>query len=76
MSLRKTASPPIEIASSDAPWNESHSESVLWRPVATRASLSAMPIARVPPGAKSTFDSGSGASDESLAASSTAAALV
>ena len=69
MPLRNTASPPIEIASSDAPWKESHSDSVLWRPVATRASFSAMPIASVPPGANSTLPSGSGARSASLRAS-------
>ncbi len=66
MPLRNTASPPIEIASSDAPWNESHIDSVLCRPVASRASFSAMPIASVPPGANSTLPSGSGASAASL----------
>ena len=61
-SCERRASPPIEIASSDAPWKLSHSDSVLWRPVARRASFSAMPIASVPPGANSTLPSGSGAS--------------
>ena len=70
MPLRNTASPPIEIASSDAPWKASHIESVLWRPVASRASFSAMPMASVPPGANSTLPSGSGASAASLSASS------
>ena len=76
MPLRNTASPPIEMASSDAPWKLSHSDSVLWRPVASRASFSAMPIASVPPGANSTLPSGSGASAASFEARSTAAALV
>ena len=54
-SRRKIASPPTEIASSDAPWNASHIDSVLCRPVAWRASFSAMPIAAVPDGANSTL---------------------
>ncbi len=76
MCLRNTASPPIEIASSEAPWKLSHSDSVLCRPVARRASFSAIPIASVPPGANSTLPRGSGARATSFDARSTAAALV
>ena len=59
---RKRASPPTEIASRLAPWKASHIESVLWRPVAKRASFSAMPIAAAPLGARSTLSSRPGAS--------------
>ena len=74
MSLRNSASPPSEMASSEAPWNESHIEMVLCRPVARRASLSAMPIASAPPGANSTFSRP--LSCASFLARSTAYALV
>lgn len=42
---RKMASPPTEMQSSEAPWKDSHMEMVLWRPVAMRASLRAIPTA-------------------------------
>jgi hypothetical protein len=74
---RKTSSPPIEMQSSDAPWNESHIEMVLCRPVARRASFMAIPTALVPPGQRSTLARlGSGESSVSLRASATALALV
>jgi hypothetical protein len=56
------------MASSVAPWKESHIEIVLNRPVAARASLRAMLMASAPPGAKSTFFNRPGASCASFAA--------
>ena len=76
MSCRKIASPPIEIVSREAPWNESHIDSVLKRPVAMRASLSAMPTAAAPPGANSTLPSEPGARSVSSLASSMAGMFV
>ena len=51
-------------------------DSVLCRPVACRASFSAMPIAAVPDGANSTLFSRPGASSASRRANSIAARLV
>ncbi len=51
-------------------------EIVLYRPVAARASFSAMLMASAPLGAKSTRPSGSGASSTSFFASATARSLV
>ena len=73
---RKISSPPTEIASSEAPWKASHIDTVLWRPVAARASLSAMPIAPVPLGQKSTLFRSPGASAASFFARSTAGRFV
>ena len=74
-SRRKIASPPTEIASSEAPWKASHIDIVLCRPVAARASFNAMPIADVPPGANSTFFSPPGASSVEAARQAIAARL-
>ena len=76
MSWRKIASPPTEMVSREAPWNESHIDSVLNRPVAMRASLSAIPTAAAPPGANSTLPSEPGASPVSFLASSMAGMFV
>jgi hypothetical protein len=74
--LRNTPSPPTEMASSPAPWNESHVEMVLNLPVARRASFKAMPIALVPPGVKSTLFRSPGASSASFLASRMATGFV
>lgn len=66
----------MDIASSVAPWNESHIEIVLNRPVAYRTSFKAMPIASEPPGANKTRAKGSGASRVNLLANSIAGMLV
>ena len=76
MPWRKIASPPIAMVSRVAPWKESHMEIVLCRPVAIRASFSAMPTASAPPGQKSDFFKGSGAISASFFARSTATRLV
>jgi hypothetical protein len=64
--LLNSASPPTEMASKEAPWKDSHMDTVLKRPVATRASFSAMPTALVPPGASSTLFKLPGASSPVL----------
>ncbi len=59
-----------------APWKESQNDMVLKRPVAARASLSAMSMASEPDGANSTFASGAGVISASLRASATAGSAV
>jgi hypothetical protein len=73
---RNISSPPTPAAANPAPWNASQNETVLKRPVATRASLSAISIASEPLGATSTFERVPGAIEASLRASATAGSFV
>src|SRR6218665_2886106 len=74
--FRKSCSPPTLAAPNPAPWNESQNESVLCRPVAARASLSATSTASEPPVVMSTRSSPAGASASSSSAHSTLMPLV
>ena len=69
---RNSASPDRLAAPKPAPWKASQNESVLNRPVAARASLTATSTASDPPVVNSTFESSPGAIAASFSASSTA----
>ena len=58
---RKVASPPTLAPPNPAPWNESQNDTVLNRPVAARASLSAISMASEPDGASNTLPRSPGA---------------
>ena len=73
---RNSASPPTLKPPKPAPWKESQKDSVLNRPVALRASLSAMSMASEPPVESSTLSSAPGATLASFSASNTDGSLV
>ena len=73
---RNSASPPTDAAPNPAPWKESQKLTVLNRPVARRAILSAISTASEPPGASKTFQGPPGTMADNLSASLTAGSQV
>src|SRR5438552_2848624 len=69
---RNSASPDRALAPKPAPWNASQNDSVLKRPVAARAILTATSMASEPPVVNSTLAGPNGEMSESLRASAMA----